>query len=114
MSVPGSFDSNLLISRPRSFFGEPPALGFLSFTEAWERFSYYGMTALMVLYMSQQLLLAGHVEHVAFFAGFRALLEQVFGPMSNLALASQILGLYTGARSCPRTLRCRCAARASC
>ena len=96
MSVPGSFDSNLLISRPRSFFGEPPALGFLSFTEAWERFSYYGMTALMVLYMSQQLLLAGHVEHVAFFAGFRALLEQVFGPMSNLALASQILGLYTG------------------
>ena len=30
----------------RTFFGEPLALAYLSFTEAWERFSYYGMTAL--------------------------------------------------------------------
>ena len=81
---------------PRTFLGEPPALGYLSFTEAWERFSYYGMTALLVLYMSQQLLLPGHVEHVAGFAAFRATLESIFGPMSRLALASQVLGLYTG------------------
>jgi len=78
------------LSAPRTFFGEPPALGYLSFTEAWERFSYYGMTALLVLYMSQQLLLPGHVEHVAGFAAFRNGLESVFGPMSTLALASQI------------------------
>ena len=84
------------VSGPRSFLGEPLALGFLSFTEAWERFSYYGMTALLVLYMSQQLLLAGHVEHVAGFAAFQTALESIFGPMSRLALASQILGLYTG------------------
>lgn len=82
--------------RDRSFFGEPKALGFLSFTEAWERFSYYGMTALLVLYMTQQLLLSGHVESIAGFAGFRSMLESVFGPMSTLALASQIMGLYTG------------------
>jgi dipeptide/tripeptide permease len=25
---------------PRTFFGQPPALGFLAFTEAWERFSF--------------------------------------------------------------------------
>ncbi|MFT3728576.1 MAG: peptide MFS transporter [Terricaulis sp.] len=80
----------------RSFFGEPVGLAFLSFTEAWERFSYYGMTALLVLYMTQQLLLSGHVEHIVGFAGFRAGIESIFGPMSTLALASQIMGLYTG------------------
>lgn len=83
-------------SAPRSFFGEPPALGYLAFTEAWERFSYYGMTSLLVLYMSQALFLPGHIEHIAGFAAFRATLESVFGRMSTLALASQVYGLYTG------------------
>jgi POT family proton-dependent oligopeptide transporter len=82
--------------RKGTFFGEPPALGYLAFTEAWERFSYYGMTALLVLYMTQQLFTPGHIEHVAGFAAFRAGLEGVFGKMSTLALASQIFGLYTG------------------
>src|SRR3569832_420021 len=82
--------------RKRTFFGEPPALGYLAFTEAWERFSYYGMTALLVLYMTQQLFQPGHVEHVAGVAAFRAGLESVFGKMSTLALASQVFGLYTG------------------
>jgi POT family proton-dependent oligopeptide transporter len=80
----------------RTFFGEPTGLAFLSFTEAWERFSYYGMTALLVLYMTQQLLLTGHVENIVGFPAFRASLESVFGPMTTLALASQIMGLYTG------------------
>ena len=80
----------------RTFFGEPIGLAYLSFTEAWERFSYYGMTALLVLYMSQSLFLPGHVEHVAGFQGFRAGVEAVFGRMSTLALASQVFGLYTG------------------
>jgi POT family proton-dependent oligopeptide transporter len=82
--------------RERTFFGEPRALGYLAFTEAWERFSYYGMTALLVLYISQALLMPGHIEQVLGFAAFRAALESVFGPMSTLALSSQIFGLYTG------------------
>ena len=82
--------------RPRTFFGQPMALAYLSFTEAWERFSYYGMTSILVLYMTQALLMPGHVERIAGFAGFRATLESMFGPMSTLALASQIMGLYTG------------------
>lgn len=80
----------------RTFFGEPIGLAYLSFTEAWERFSYYGMTALLVLYMSQALFLPGHVEHVAGFQTFRAGIEAIFGKMSTLALASQVFGLYTG------------------
>ncbi len=83
------------VKRPGTFFGEPRALGYLAFTEAWERFSYYGMTAILVLYMSEALFLPGHVEHVAGFAAFRAALESVFGPMSTLALASQVYGIYT-------------------
>ncbi len=35
----------------RSLFGHPRALGTLFFTELWERFSYYGMRALLILFM---------------------------------------------------------------
>ena len=34
-----------------SFFGHPRGLATLFFTEMWERFSYYGMRALLILYM---------------------------------------------------------------
>ena len=83
-------------ARTRTFFGEPMGLAYLAFTEAWERFSYYGMTALLVLYMSQALFMPGHIEHVQGFATFRSGLESIFGPMTTLALASQVYGLYTG------------------
>lgn len=83
-------------ARRGTFFGEPPALGFLAFTEAWERFSYYGMTALLVLYMSQALFTPERIGNVAGFATFRAGLEAVFGHMGPVALASRIYGLYTG------------------
>jgi POT family proton-dependent oligopeptide transporter len=71
-------------------------LGWLSYAEFWERFSYYGMQALLVLYMTHRLLQAGHVEHVVGFAAFRAALEAVYGPLSTQALASVIFGLYAG------------------
>src|SRR5438270_1335014 len=93
-SVPSA--SDLARKNDRSFLGHPRGLAFLAFTEAWERFSYYGMTALVVLYMVQQLLLPGHIEHVAGMAAYRSALESVFGPMSRQALASQTFGFYTG------------------
>jgi POT family proton-dependent oligopeptide transporter len=37
--------------RDRGFFGHPIGLSTLFFTEMWERFSYYGMRAFLVLYM---------------------------------------------------------------
>ena len=82
--------------RDATFFGHPRGLFYLAFTEAWERFSYYGMTALVVLFMVNQLLLPGHVEHIDGFSGFRAALESLSGPLSTQALASQIFGLYSG------------------
>lgn len=36
----------------RSFFGHPRGLSTLYFTEMWERFSYYGMRALLILFMT--------------------------------------------------------------
>ena len=79
-----------------TFMGHPKGLLFLAATEAWERFSYYGMAALVVLYMVNQLLLPGHVEHIGGFSAFRAAVESVVGPLSTQALASQIFGLYSG------------------
>jgi proton-dependent oligopeptide transporter, POT family len=40
----------------RAFFGQPRALSTLFFTEMWERFSYYGMRALLVLYLTAPLI----------------------------------------------------------
>src|SRR5437588_4225524 len=79
-----------------TFMGHPKGLFYLAFTEAWERFSYYGMTALLALYMVNQLLLPGHVEHISGFSGFCAALESVVGPLSTQALASQVVLLCAG------------------
>ncbi|HJT28689.1 MAG TPA: peptide MFS transporter [Pyrinomonadaceae bacterium] len=40
-------------SLDRSFFGHPAGLSTLFFTEMWERFSYYGMRAILLLYMTK-------------------------------------------------------------
>ncbi len=42
----------------KSFFGHPRGLATLFFTEMWERFSYYGMRALLVLFMTAPLAVA--------------------------------------------------------
>lgn len=39
----------------RSLFGHPKGLGLLFFVEMWERFSYYGMRALLILYLVNHL-----------------------------------------------------------
>ena len=81
---------------PPPVFGHPRGLIVLAATEFWERVSFHGMQALLVLYMVEQLLLPGHVENIAGFVEFRATIEAVTGPLSTQALASQIFGLYVG------------------
>src|SRR6478736_10245464 len=77
------------------FLGHPRGLTFLFTTEMWERFSYYGMRALLVLYMEKYLLLPGHGD-VAGLSTLRGVLESMFGPLGPQPFASQIYGLYTG------------------
>jgi POT family proton-dependent oligopeptide transporter len=79
-----------------AFLGHPRALGFLAFTEAWERFSYYGMQSLLVLYMVKTLLLAPHVENIVGYDVFLGFIQFVYRPgASTQAVASAIFGLYT-------------------
>jgi len=78
------------------FLGHPRGLAYIAFTEAWERFSFYGMQALLMLYMTGHLLQPGVIENVAGITGLRRTLEGLFGPLSVQALASNIFGLYVG------------------
>lgn len=79
-----------------AFLGHPKALGYLAFTEAWERFSYYGMQSLLVLYMTKTLLLSPNVDQIVGYDAFHAAIQFVYRPgPSTQAVASAIFGLYT-------------------
>jgi POT family proton-dependent oligopeptide transporter len=47
------------VDADRGFFGHPSGLSTLFFTEMWERFSYYGMRALLILFMTAPLSAGG-------------------------------------------------------
>jgi POT family proton-dependent oligopeptide transporter len=106
--------------KERTLFGHPIGLTWLFGTEMWERFSYYGMRTILVLYLAEHLLLPGNVEHVfgyhaiqGFFeytsAGFSyigILIWNLFAahgaapnftvtPIGGQPLSSLIYGLYT-------------------
>lgn len=79
-----------------SLFGHPPGLTFLFGTEMWERFSYYGMRSLLVLYMVGYLLRPDSARDVIGLETLRGGLETIFGRLSDQGFASQIYGFYTG------------------
>ncbi len=75
---------------------QPRALYVLALTEAWERFSYYGMRALLILYMTEHILGPGSTGSAVGLHTLRTALAAVFGRASDQGLSSQIYGLYTG------------------
>jgi len=77
-------------------FGHPRALAYLFATEMWERFSYYGMRALLVLYMLKFLFTSQRSSEVVGLESLQSALEFAFGPLAPQPLASQIYGFYTG------------------
>jgi len=58
----------------RGFFGHPGGLSTLFFTEMWERFSYYGMRAILTLYMTKTLAEGG----LGFDEGYAALIYATY------------------------------------
>jgi POT family proton-dependent oligopeptide transporter len=76
----------------RAFLGHPKGLGYLGFTEACERFSYYSMQTLLVLYMVNYLLVPGKMEQVL---GLDWLRDSFFPGLDGQPLASAIFGTYT-------------------
>ena len=77
-------------------FGHPRGVTVLATTEMWERFSFYGMQALLMLYMTKYLLLPAHEDDVLGLAAFRAALTALTGPMTDLGFAAQTFGIYSG------------------
>src|SRR3954462_10080721 len=79
-------------------FGHPRGLTFLFTTEMWERFSYYGMRAILVLYLTNYLLLHPAVDHVVGYGAIKRVLEIIFNagnPLGVQPLSSAIYGAYT-------------------
>ncbi|MFC0683672.1 peptide MFS transporter [Novosphingobium clariflavum] len=76
----------------RAFLGHPKGLGYLSFVEGCERFSYYAMQTLLVLYMVKYLLLPENVGKVL---GLSWLRGWHYAGLDGQPLASAIFGDYT-------------------
>lgn len=76
----------------RAFLGHPKGLGYLAFVEGCERFSYYSMQTLLVLYMTKYLLLPENIGNVA---GLSFLQNSYYGGLEGQPLASAIFGDYT-------------------
>jgi POT family proton-dependent oligopeptide transporter len=76
----------------RAFLGHPKGLGYLGFTEACERFSYYSMQTLLVLYMVGYLLVPGRMDGVI---GLDWLQNWQYHGLEGQPLASAIFGDYT-------------------
>src|SRR5262245_3686352 len=80
---------------PPDLFGHPRGLTYLFATEMWERFSYYGMRALLVLYMVRHLLQPERADTILGYGMLKGALESLFGPLAVQPLASHIYGFYT-------------------
>ena len=62
--------------------GHPKGLYFLFFTEMWERFSYYGMRAIFILFMTKILMMKD------------ADASQIYGSYTGLVYLTPLLGGY--------------------
>ena len=76
----------------RAFLGHPKGLGDLAFVEGCERFSYYSMQTLLVLYMVKYLLLPENIGNVL---GLQWLQAAAYDGKEGQPLASAIFGDYT-------------------
>ena len=88
-------DAPIPTSPGGDWFGQPKGLWVLAGTELWDRISFHGMQAMLVLYMTGDLLI--HPQRVASiigFGGYRHLVEGMTGPLTDVALATQTFGFY--------------------
>src|SRR6476646_5565928 len=87
---PGSPDiSRENPSDKREWFGHPRQLSWLFGTEMWERFGYYGMRALLTLYLTKHFVLGDHAS-TGLYGGYTALVYLT--PLIGGFIADQYLG----------------------
>ena len=90
LEEPGSPDiSHENPARREEWFGHPRQLARLFTTEMWERFGYYGMRALLTLYLTKHFVF-GDREATGLYGGFTALVYLT--PLVGGLLADQYLG----------------------
>lgn len=77
------------MQKQQTFFGHPKGLFYLFFSELWERFSFYGMRALLILYMTQHLLYSDKMSF-GVYAAYGSLVYAT--PLIGGFLADKILG----------------------
>jgi POT family proton-dependent oligopeptide transporter len=88
--------TNTSAARPEvDFLGHPAGLSVLFGTELWERFCYYGMRAILTLYMVKFLFVDGRPEHVLGYRAIKSGYEFFSGPLDIVQLASLLYGTYT-------------------
>ncbi|HVI98976.1 MAG TPA: peptide MFS transporter [Sphingomonas sp.] len=76
-------------AKEKTWFGHPRQLARLFSTEAWERFGYYGMRALLTLYLTKHFIF-GDREATGLYGGYTALVYLT--PLVGGYLADQYLG----------------------
>ena len=77
------------MSSKSTLFGHPKGLFYLFFAELWERFSFYGMRALLMLYMTDHLLYSDDMSF-GIFAAYGSLVYAT--PLIGGVLADKVLG----------------------
>lgn len=81
---------------PETSARQPKGIIVLATTQFWEAFSLYGVQAMLVLFMVDQLLLPGNADRVLGLAATQSAIESLTGPLSSQALAVQLFGIYAG------------------
>lgn len=80
---------------PRILFGHPPGLVLLFLVEMWERFSFYGMRAMLIVYMTA-VVLPDAPTHVAGYQAVCALLHLDPAQAGTVRISSELYGVYSG------------------
>lgn len=89
MGSGGRFLMNSADASEKTWFGQPRGLTVLFLTNMWEQFSYYGMRALLVYYMTKELLFSqGHASLV--YGAYTA--TAYFTPIFGGVIADRYLG----------------------
>ncbi|MFT9257366.1 MAG: peptide MFS transporter [Acetobacter sp.] len=78
----------------RVLFGHPPGLILLSLVEMWERFSFYGMRTLLIVYMTAVVMPGS--DHVAGYRVLCSLLHLDPDNVEPVRISSELYGLYSG------------------
>ncbi len=79
----------------KTFLGHPAGLAVLFGTEFWERFCYYGNSALLTYYMVDYLFAGSRPQVILGYGAVKTGLEAVYGPLAPQPLAALIYGSFT-------------------